>query len=225
MKNKKNITKRVKKPWPTKDAMEQVYEKNLWGTNTSDFYSGAGSHHPEIVNPYINVLTSFLTSFKSPLAVCDLGCGDFNVGKDVVKFTKKYVAVDVVTGLIEHNKERFKEENLEFHCMNIAEDKLPLGDCALLRQVLQHLSNAEVERIVKKLSNFKYVILTEHLPSGDFTPNKDIISGQGIRLKKQSGLNLLASPFNFKVKKEKQLLSVHLNDFKELIVTTLYEVL
>lgn len=225
MKNKKNVTKRVKKPWPTKDAMEQVYEKNLWGTNTSDFYSGAGSHHPEIVNPYINVLTSFLTSFKSPLAVCDLGCGDFNVGKDVVKFTKKYVAVDVVTGLIEHNKERFKEENLEFHCMNIAEDKLPLGDCALLRQVLQHLSNAEVERIVKKLSNFKYVILTEHLPSGDFTPNKDIISGQGIRLKKQSGLNLLASPFNFKVKKEKQLLSVHLNDFKELIVTTLYEVL
>ncbi len=225
MKNKKNITKRVKKPWPTKDAMEQVYEKNLWGTNTSDFYSGAGSHHPEIVNPYINVLTSFLTSFKSPLVVCDLGCGDFNVGKDVVKFTKKYVAVDVVTGLIEHNKERFKEENLEFHCMNIAEDKLPLGDCALLRQVLQHLSNAEVERIVKKLSNFKYVILTEHLPSGDFTPNKDIISGQGIRLKKQSGLNLLASPFNFKVKKEKQLLSVHLNDFKELIVTTLYEVL
>jgi len=225
MKNKKNVTKRVKKPWPTKDAMEQVYEKNLWGTNTSDFYSGAGSHHPEIVNPYINVLTSFLTSFKSPLVVCDLGCGDFNVGKDVVKFTKKYVAVDVVTGLIEHNKERFKEENLEFHCMNIAEDKLPLGDCALLRQVLQHLSNAEVERIVKKLSNFKYVILTEHLPSGDFTPNKDIISGQGIRLKKQSGLNLLASPFNFKVKKEKQLLSVHLNDFKELIVTTLYEVL
>ena len=23
--------KKIKKPWPTKDAMEQIYEKKLWG--------------------------------------------------------------------------------------------------------------------------------------------------------------------------------------------------
>ena len=45
-----------KQPWPTKDAMEQVYEKNLWGGNTSDFYSGEGSNLPEIVTPYIAVV-------------------------------------------------------------------------------------------------------------------------------------------------------------------------
>ncbi len=224
MKKKENGTKRIKKPWPTKDAMEQVYEMKLWGGNKSDFYSGVGSHHPEIVNPYIDVLTSFLTSFKSPLVVCDLGCGDFNVGKELVKYTKNYVAIDVVTDLIEHNKENFKEENLEFYCLDIAVDDLPSGDCALLRQVLQHLSNAEVQSIARKLKDFKYVILTEHLPEGDFEPNKEIISGQGIRLKKQSGLNLLAPPFNFKVKEEKQLLSVILNDCKGVIVTTFYEV-
>jgi hypothetical protein len=70
--------------------------------------------------------------------------------------------------------------------------------------------------------NYKYVILTEHIPEGHFTPNKDIISGQGIRLKKQSGVNILAPPFNFKVKEEKQLLSVNLNDNKGLIVTSIY---
>ncbi|WP_303318719.1 class I SAM-dependent methyltransferase [Flavivirga abyssicola] len=225
MKEKENGIKKAKKPWPTKDAMEQVYEMKLWGEdNKSDFYSGVGSHHPVIVNPYIDVLISFLISFESPLVVCDLGCGDFNVGQKLVKHTKKYVAVDIVTTLIEYNKEKFKEENLEFHCLDIAVDKLPSGDCAILRQVLQHLSNAEVQSIINKLTNFKYVILTEHLPKGDFTPNKDIISGQGIRLKKQSGLNLLAPPFNFKVKEEKQLLSVVLNDHKEVIVTTLYKV-
>ncbi len=224
MKKKENGIKKIKKPWPTKDAMEQVYEMKLWGGDKSDFYSGYGSHHPEIVNPYVDVLISFLTSFKSALTVCDLGCGDFNVGKELVKYTKKYVAVDIVANLIEHNKEKFKEENLEFRCLDIAVDDLPFGDCALIRQVLQHLSNAEVQRIVSKLTDFKYVILTEHLPEGDFVPNKEIISGQGTRLRKQSGLNLLAPPFNLKVKEEKQLLSIVLDNRKGVIVTTFYKI-
>ncbi|RKS42783.1 methyltransferase family protein [Gillisia mitskevichiae] len=224
MNKKENEIKKIKKPWPTKAAMEQVYEMNLWGGNNFQFYSGEGSHLPEIVNPYIDVITSFLNSFKAPLNVCDLGCGDFNVGKELVKHTKKYVAVDIVKKLIEHNKETFKEENLEFHCLDIATDNLPVGDCAILRQVLQHLSNAEIHRIVNKLADFKYVILTEHLPDVDFTANKDIISGQGNRIKIQSGINLLEAPFNFKIIEEKQLLSVAPNNGKGIIVTTLYTI-
>ena len=224
MNQKGNETKSKKQPWPTKDAMEQVYAMKLWGNNDSDFYSGEGSHNPEIVRPYVNVLKTFLTSFNEPLVVCDLGCGDFNVGKELVAYTDKYVAVDIVADLIAYNKEKFKAENLEFHCLDIAINNLPSGDCVLLRQVLQHLSNTEIQSIVTKLANFKYVILTEHLPQGDFVANKDIISGQGIRLKKQSGLNLLTAPFNFKVKDEKQLLSTILKDSKGVIVTTLYTV-
>lgn len=224
MEKKAGKTRRIKKPWPTKDAMDQVYAMKLWGGGSADFYSGVGSHQPEIVNPYIAVVKSFLTSFKNPLVVCDLGCGDFNVGKELVKHTKKYVAIDIVSDLIMRNKEKFKQENLEFHCLDIAVDDLPPGDCAVLRQVLQHLSNAEIARIVRKLGDYKYVILTEHVPEGNFTPNKDIISGQGIRLKKQSGVNVLAPPFNCKVKEEKRLLSVVLNDGKGIIVTTLYTI-
>ena len=108
--------------------------------------------------------------------------------------------------------------------MDIAKDDLPNADCAIIRQVLQHLSNKEVEDIVQKLNSYKYLILTEHLPLGDFDPNKDIISGQGIRLKKESGLNILDAPFNFKVKESKPILKVRLPEFKGVIVTTLYEV-
>ncbi len=212
----------IKTPWPTKKAMDQVYAMKLWGENNSDFYSGDGSHSPIIVDPYIDVLTSFLTSFSPPLVVCDLGCGDFNVGKDLVKYTKKYIAIDIVSDLIKYNSEVFKADNLEFHCLDIAYDDFPSGDCAILRQVLQHLSNAEIQRIVSNLCAFKYVVLTEHIPSGDFISNKDIISGQGTRLKKQSGLNLFHPPFSFKVKESKQLLSVVLDDENGAIVTTLY---
>ncbi len=219
----KNSTKKTKAPWPTKDAMEQVYQMKLWGGSDADFYSGLGSHHPEIVYPYIEMATTFLRSFEKPIVVCDLGCGDFNVGKELVRYTQKYVAVDIVAELIERNKEKFKRENLDFFCLDIAKDDLPSGDCAILRQVLQHVSNAEVQQIVNKLTDYKYVLLTEHIPEGEFVPNEDIISGQGIRLKKQSGIDLLASPFDLKVKEEKQLLRVPAKNSKGIIVTTLYE--
>lgn len=203
--------------------MAQIYEMNLWGEGyQSDFYSGIGSHHPNLVKPYVEEVSSFLTTFEKPIVICDLGCGDFNIGKELVNYTKRYIAVDIVEELIEHNRQTFNEESVEFRCLDIAEDDLPIGDCALLRQVLQHLSNREIERIVRKLADYQYVILTEHLPQGKFTPNKDIISGQGIRLKKQSGVDLLAPPYNLKVKGERRLLSQPAVESKGIIVTTVY---
>lgn len=215
---------KTKNPWPTKAVMEQIYEKNLWGGNSDEFYSGFGSHQSELVEPYLEVVSLFLTSFKEPLIVCDLGCGDFNIGKELVQYSKKYIAIDIAENLIRRNKEKFKSDKIEFQCLDIAKDELPKADCTILRNVLQHLSNKEVESIVEKLAGYKYVILTEHLPEGDFTPNKDIISGQGIRLKKQSGLDLLAPPFDLEVKEEKELISIPLKDGKEIIVTKLYTV-
>ncbi|MFO7846946.1 MAG: class I SAM-dependent methyltransferase [Balneolaceae bacterium] len=202
--------------------MAQIYENNLWGEGQSGFYSGIGSHHPELVQPYVDFVSSFLSSFDPPLVICDLGCGDFNIGKEMVKHTVKYIAVDIVEELTEHNRKTFKEENVEFHCLDIAADDLPSGDCVLLRQVLQHLSNREINQVIDKLYVYKYVVLTEHLPEGDFEPNHDIISGQGIRLKKDSGVDLLAPPFNLKIKGEKKLLSQPARESEGVIVTTLY---
>ncbi len=217
-----NQPKRTKQPWPTKEAMEQVYEKKLWGENGDDFYSGEGSHLPEFVQPYIDVVIGFLSSFDPPLNVVDLGCGDFNVGKELVKHAGKYIAVDIVPALIARNQASFQADNLTFRCLDLAKDPLPAGDCALLRQVLQHLSNAEVQQILSKLTAFNYIILTEHLPQGTFVPNKDIISGQGIRIKQQSGVDVTAPPFNLKVQAKKELLSIPFVSGKGLIVTTLY---
>jgi SAM-dependent methyltransferase len=215
--------RKAKKPWPTKDAMAQIYENNLWGGEKTEFYSGLGSHHPETVRQYIIVVADFLMGLETPPVVCDLGCGDFNVGKELVKFSKKYIAVDIVPKLIAHNAKKFQAAKLEFHALDIAKDEIPSGDVAILRQVLQHLSNEEIKRVLEKLIPFKFVILTEHLPEEDFEPNKEMISGQGIRLKKQSGVNLSASPFFFKAKEEKELLSVPAPGFPGLLVTTLYK--
>lgn len=216
--------KKNKNPWPTKDAMNQIYELKLWGGKDFDFYSGFGSHNPEINQPYLEAIIAFLESHNPALIVCDLGCGDFNIGKHLTRYTKKYYAFDIVENLIIRNKNIFKEAHLEFHCLDIAKDQLPHADCIILRQVLQHISNSEIQQVVKKLHAYKYIILTEHLPLENFIPNKDIISGQGIRLKQHSGVNLLEAPFNLKIK-EATILNEHvLEQNKGRIVTSLYTV-
>lgn len=213
--------RKQKTPWPTKDVMAQIYEKGLWGSGDSDFYSGEGSHHPDLVDPYVNVVSKFLQSLKEPPLVVDLGCGDFNVGKQLFPFAKKYIAVDIVEDLIAYNKTQFKADNLEFHCLDIAKDDLPRGDVVILRQVLQHLSNKEIQLILPKLKHFKYIILTEHIPEGNFTPNLDIISGQGTRLKQRSGMAIFEEPFGFIVKNKKLILVLNPSSGYGLIKTYL----
>ncbi|MEN3324761.1 class I SAM-dependent methyltransferase [Mariniflexile soesokkakense] len=216
------MAKKTKTPWPTQDAMNQIYNMHLWGGKEFDFYSGTGSYDPKIINPYLKAVIAFLESHNNSLVVCDLGCGDFNIGKHLTKYTKKYIAIDIVENLIDRNKNTYKEDNLEFHCLDIAKDELPKADCVILRQVLQHVSNTEIQNVVRKLEAYKYIILTEHLPLGNFIPNKNIISGQGIRIKQNSGVNLLEAPFNLKIEDQKQLGEHILDNGKGRIVTTLY---
>lgn len=218
-----NTNKKFKTPWPTKAVMEQIYEKHLWGGEGFDFYSGEGSHNPKIVAPYIRAVITFLKANNNALAVCDLGCGDFNVGSLLLPYASKYIAVDIVEELVERNKSLFRAHHLEFHCLDISKDELPKADCVILRQVLQHLSNKEIKGIVEKLSKYKYIILTEHIPNGEFIPNKDIISGQGIRLKYNSGVAVLKAPFNLKVKQATILDEAILEKGKGQVITTLYQ--
>ena len=216
------MTVRKKQPWPTKAVMDQIYEQHLWGGQAYDFYSGEGSHHPDIVNPYLDVVTAFLKSHNNSLNVCDFGCGDFNIGQHLFQYTKNYIAIDIVEALIERNKRKFNFDHLQFLCLDIAKDELPVADCAIIRQVFQHLSNAEILQITEKLYQYKYLILTEHIPSEAFIPNLDIISGQGIRLKHQSGVDLLEPPFNLKVKCVEVLNEIDWFDHQSKIVTKLY---
>lgn len=215
-------SKSSKISWPTKDVMEQIYDQSLWGGKEFDFYSGIGSHDPMIVNIYVKTVTNFLKSHDHKMTICDIGCGDFNIGQHIFKYSKKYFAIDIVEELIERNKIKFKTKNLEFLCLDIANDVLPKADVIIIRQVFQHLSNNEIQQILNRLKTCKYIILTEHLPVGDFIPNTNKIASQGIRLKQQSGVDILSAPFNFKVKKEDVLNEIVLKNGPGKIKTSLF---
>jgi len=188
-----------------KEIFSKIYAQKMWGGATSDYCSGHGSHLKAHVDPYVQSVSEFLGQLPKPTDVVDLGCGDFNVGRQIRCKATRYIACDVVPDLIERNKTVYADLDVDFRVVDITEDDLPQGDVVIIRQVLQHLSNAAIMKVVKKLRKFRYLVLTECVPSGDFVPNVDQLTGSYSRLARgvPSGVVLTSAPFSMSVKSEK----------------------
>jgi len=212
---------------PVEEIFSAIYRERKWGTKSdSDFSSGSGSHIQSVVSSYVNAVKGFLESLPCPPSVVDLGCGDFNVGKQLRPYCGRYIACDVVPALIQRNKDQFVDMQVDFRCIDIIEDDLPEGDIVFLRQVLQHLNNAQILRVVHKLYRYKFLVLTEHVPTNsDFVPNRDKATGEGIRLRQGSGVVLTEPPFLLNAKSKSLICTKYQSEdqYSGLIETTLYD--
>ena len=197
----------------TNEIFQEIYKKKLWSPEEekkfSNYYSGIGSHYDEFTLVYLDEIKNFLTSFSNKPSVVDLGCGDFKIGSNLRDYCDKYIAVDIFDELINANKIKYKELNVDFRVLDITKDQLPSGDICFVRQVLQHLSNDLIEKFLDLISDkYKYLVITEHIPDGNFTPNLDILTGPYIRIIKNSGVELTEPPFNLKVKNKKNICNI-----------------
>jgi SAM-dependent methyltransferase len=179
------------------EAFSAIYRSHAWGSiEDRPFCSGDGSIREEAVGPYCVMIREFITA-NNIRRVVDLGCGDFAVGSRFTGPSVDYVGIDVVPDLIRYNQEHFAAPGVEFRCMNIIEDELPQGDLCLVRQVLQHLSNAQIQQTLRSLRLYRYVIATEHVYAGaGLRRNRDKPQGPGTRIPRRSGVFLESSPFN-----------------------------
>ncbi len=178
------------------ETFGEIYEKNVWGGVRGEFYSGEGSTE-KYSEKYAAAIRKFITE-NDVKSVVDLGCGDFRVASKLVSGDFHYTGCDVVPSLVEHLNSKFADDNIKFRCVNIVEDELPDGDLSLIRQVLQHLSNVEIESILQKADKYKYLIVTEHYPHPKVAavPNLDIPHGPDMRLHFDSAVYLDKPPFN-----------------------------
>lgn len=182
---------------PIEEVFTKIYASKGWGGVDDDpFYSGTGSHNVDVVEPYIYSVTSILESYEAPPVIVDIGSGDFNVGSQFLDFVEHYYACDIVEELQSHNRRKFTQQNVTFLHLNAVEDTFPLGDILILRQVLQHLSNHNIQQIIPKLAKFETIILTEHVPAVAYVPNVDVEVGLATRLLAGSGVDLIEPPFN-----------------------------
>lgn len=180
------------------EVFSRVYKNHRWGGSGADFCSGNGSADESIVRPYVDRIGNFLKTLPQKPVVVDLGCGDFTVGSHFMPHCLKYIAIDVVQDLVDHLERTQNRENVSFHCLDIVDAPLPDGDICLIRQVLQHLSNDEVIKVLSKIGKYPTVFITEHYPDDNpaIVFNKDKVHGSGIRLCDNSGVYLDKAPFN-----------------------------
>lgn len=198
---RRQVAKKHQEKFAAKSVAEtfsEIYERNVWGGARGELFSGTGSHE-RYADQYADTIGNFIRENRIKKVV-DLGCGDFRVAAKFVTDEFHYTGCDVVSFLVEHNQESFGDATTEFRCLNIIEDELPDGELCLIRQVLQHLSNAEAAQILKNCQKYKYLIVTEHYPRPDkkFVPNLDIPHGPEMRLHYDSAICLDEAPFNLK---------------------------
>ena len=196
----------------TKEVFTEIYHSNFWGGQ--GFHSGHGSHQPRYVEPYVAAVRQFLDGLPTRPSVVDLGCGDFNVGRQLHPSASRYVGCDVVDELVASHSATYRDGNLSFAALNLCTDPLPEGDVATLRQVLQHMSNDDISAVLAKARQYPYLIVTEYIPKGTFEPNLDQPSGLFSRMARgiRSGIVLTAPPFNLRPLSERVLAEVEDQD-------------
>jgi hypothetical protein len=194
-------TRRAYAGLPPQEVFAKIYREGAWGGRGAGQgpYSGTGSRG-EAVSAYVEAVGRWAAGFDRPLDAVDLGCGDFSVGSRLRGHFGAYRARDIVPEVIAADRERFADMNVDFGVLDIARDPLPPGEVALVRQVLQHLSNDMILAALPKLvAAYEHLIVTEHLPAADrFPPNLDKPTGPGIRVTRGSGVVLTELPFGLR---------------------------
>ena len=183
-----------------KKVFTEIYENNKWGSTKGQYYSGDGSGDFYAM-PYAEIVRDFILK-ENIRQITDLGCGDFKVGELLQIEGVNYCGVDIVDALVERNHRLYGSPNISFYCLDIVTDELPDSELCLIRQVLQHLSNEEIQIVLKKLEKYKFVIITEHYPSPKRRPivNKNKPHGADVRIYDNSAIYLDKHPFNIPIK-------------------------
>lgn len=192
---KRTLQQRHDSTLTCKEVFTRIYATNAWGGEPGEIYSGPGSGG-EAAKVYADAVNKFINSMDIQ-SVVDIGCGDFRVGKAIADSGVNYTGIDIVDSVIARNNSLHAGPGVQFLVRDIIEDELPEGDLCLAREILQHLSNAQIQRVLEKLSGFKYLIVTDHQPPAhNLIPNLDKPHGGYIRIQSHSALVLDKPPFN-----------------------------
>lgn len=196
--------------WHRRRTFQTVYTRGQWGEQEgSTFFSGVGSRG-EVVDRYVDRMAEIIAARGRDLgrsvAVVDLGCGDFEVGRRLLERVPDiaYLGCDIVPELIAHHTARTRDARATFTVLDMVRDPLPDADICLVRQVLQHLSNADIARVLPKLSKYDSVYVSEGHPAvveGPVNPDKPV--GSGVRFDWRTGrgrgVEFDQPPFNLRV--------------------------
>ena len=134
-----------------------IYQKNIWGNG-----SGKGSS-PDYNKKYMDFLEGFIRD-NNIKTIWDLGCGDWQFSQFIDWDGVDYTGVDCVKTVISDNIRDYSTDNIHFKHMDISNsvEKIePKRDLIILKDILQHWSNEDINRFMDILvdQGHKYILL------------------------------------------------------------------
>lgn len=170
---------------PQKYIFNAIYHNREWRDKESVSGPGSNLYNTKFIRPEIQKLLHNYEIKK----LLDLPCGDFNWMKELDLSKINYTGIDIVTELIEVNRQKYAGKGFQFQEGNLLNSSLPKADLMLCRDCLVHFSYRNIFKALKniKKSNITY-LLTTSFPGHE---NRDIVTGDW------RPINLNKAPFNF----------------------------
>src|SRR5947199_10616654 len=97
------------------EVFRKTYQEKRWGDENGEFYSGPGSYG-EITGVYVDFIVSYIQKNQIK-SVVDLGCGDFNIGRQITQRLPeiKYTGVYIFEEIVQHNNSKYSSTNVSFY--------------------------------------------------------------------------------------------------------------
>lgn len=142
----------------SKDFFSKIYDHHTW---LGQSLSGPGSDADRTIE-FRSLLEQFLSSHHIQ-SVVDLGCGDWSYSQLINWDGVKYTGIDVVESVIEKNQLQYAKPNITFLCADAAIQDIPVADLIIVKEVLQHLPNKDVQAILERARTYPFAIFVNDI--------------------------------------------------------------
>ena len=135
----------------------KIYSDHVWGTGSLERPKSGQGSLPYVAKPYVDFIERIINRYAIG-SVLDVGHGDWKMWQDYKFENTNYLGIDVAESISESNMVEFGNERRRF--IQVApSDPLPEADLLLCKEVLQHLSNIDIDNLLSQISKFKYIIV------------------------------------------------------------------
>lgn len=146
----------------SENKFDRIYREQTWSGNDDAVpLSGPGSK-VESSLPVIEFINRAVEQEKIE-SVLDLGCGDLTYISTVEHITSgavSYTGIDISNFILRENSEKYPWFNGD--SMDITEPRIFEADLIIIKDLLFHLTNKQIEALFENLTNsrFKYCLVT-----------------------------------------------------------------
>ena len=142
-------------------TFEFIYERAVWGGG-----SGGGSSLKN--NALYIAYVQELMERHSVRSIIDVGCGDWSFSRYIDFGERDYVGLDIVPSVVLANSEKYGTKYVRFEHKDVCNGgPLPGCDLVICKDVLQHLRNQEVQKIIENCSRARLMLVTNDYDSAN----------------------------------------------------------